>query len=367
MRYSLARAEPVGHPGRVPFLPVYPDDADAVAISVDILNTAMDVDDPTSPRQLPALEANFLRYGWDLEPPDRYLYVPPGEREAVGLLDLEIPQRDNTHLVWASLTVRPEARRRGHGTALLNETIRRTRAAGRTTVWVGAAADDAGAREFVSLFGFRQASTDARRRQELADVDREALARLFAQAREAATDYDVARLGAPVGDDVLAELVEVTAAINDAPMGDLTYEDEVFDVARLRDMQTARAGTGDRMYRVVARSRATGRIAAHTVVITHPQRPWFAFQGDTAVSREYRGHKLGLLVKLEMLDWLATAEPQLETIETFNNAGNSFMIDVNEAIGYRLSRLYDVHELAVAAAPSDAGEASERESATARR
>ena len=26
----------------------------------------------------------------------------------------------------------------------------------------------------------------------------------------------------------------MTAAINDAPMGDLTFEDEVFDVARLR-------------------------------------------------------------------------------------------------------------------------------------
>ena len=328
----------------MPFLRVDPSDADAVASSVDILNAAMEVDDPTSPRQLTAVEAKFLRYGWDLEPAERYLYVPPGERYAVGVLDLEVPTRDNTHLIWASLTVRPELRRRGHGTALMNETIRRTQAMGRTTLWVGVAADDPASRAFVARFGFRQASSDARRRQVLADVDRDATARLFAQARQAAADYDVERLPSPVGDDELVELVEVTAAINDAPMGELTYEDEVFDVARLRDMQTARAGIGDRMYRVVARSRATGRIAAHTLTVLNPLRPTFAFQGDTAVAREHRGHKLGLLVKLEMMTWLAEAEPQIETIETFNNVSNSFMIDVNEAIGYRLSRLYDIHE-----------------------
>ena len=35
-------------------------------------------------------------------------------------------------------------------------------------------------------------------------------------------------------------MVEVTAAINDAPMGTLTFEDEVFDLGRLQDIETAR-------------------------------------------------------------------------------------------------------------------------------
>jgi hypothetical protein len=45
-----------------------------------------------------------------------------------------------------------------------------------------------------------------------------------------------------------------------------------------------------------------------------------------------------------MLRWLAEAEPQLETIETWNNVDNSFMINVNEAMGYRLSAVYATFE-----------------------
>ena len=38
-----------------------------------------------------------------------------------------------------------------------------------------------------------------------------------------------------------------------------------------------------------------------------------------------------------MMRWLAEAEPQLEVLETWNNADNRFMISVNELLGYRLS------------------------------
>ena len=60
--------------------------------------------------------AGRMRYGWDLEPEEYYLYVPDGADEAVGVLELEMPTRDNRHLVWAGVTVHPDHRRRGHGT-----------------------------------------------------------------------------------------------------------------------------------------------------------------------------------------------------------------------------------------------------------
>ena len=49
------------------------------------------------------------------------------------------------------------------------------------------------------------------------------------------------------------------------------------------------------------------------------------------MSRAHRGHRLGLLLKIDMMRWLAEAEPQLEVMETWNNADNRFMISVNEA------------------------------------
>jgi hypothetical protein len=37
-----------------------------------------------------------------------------------------------------------------------------------------------------------------------------------------------------------------------------------------------------------------------------------------------------------MLLWLAEAEPQLETVETWNAESNDHMIAVNEQLGYRV-------------------------------
>ena len=52
--------------------------------------------------------------------------------------------------------------------------------------------------------------------------------------------------------------------------------------------------------------------------------------------REHRGHRLGLLLKAEMMRWLAEAEPQIATIDTDNAESNRHMIAVNERLGYRV-------------------------------
>ncbi len=54
------------------------------------------------------------------------------------------------------------------------------------------------------------------------------------------------------------------------------------------------------------------------------------------MTRKHRGHRLGLLVKTAMLDWLAVAEPQLERIVTGNAASNQHMIAINTELGYQL-------------------------------
>ena len=335
----------VRHPGLVPFVRVQPDDMAQVTAIANIEEAARQVDDPDDFPPIPEMLAGDLRYGWDLEPGECYLYAPGNAAEPVGVLALDLPTRDNLHLVWAQIVVHPDHRRRGHGSAIMNEALRRAREAGRSTIWVGTAEDDQGARKFVEGFGFSYASHDARRRQVLADVDQTEVQRLWTAAEEEAADYCLERLRPPIADEVLGELVEVTAAINDAPMGELTYEDEKFDVQRLRDFETALVGRGERGYRVIARHHHTGEVGGHTVVATHPLRPEIAGQGDTAVARQHRGHRLGLLLKIDMMRWLAEAEPQLKIIQTWNNADNTYMVNVNEALGYRLSRIFSMYEL----------------------
>jgi len=209
-------------------------------------------------------------------------------------------------------------------------------------LWVWAPEEDWEARAFLTGSGFVEANRDARRHQVLADVDHAQVDRLRAAAT--AADYELVRLRPPLDDKRLAELVEVTAAINDAPMGELTFEDEVFDQRRLIDHQEAGIRRGDRRYRILARHRRSGEVGGHTEVALHPLQPELGHQADTAVARAHRGHRLGMLLKIDMMRWLAETEPQLTTIATYNNAANNFMIDVNEALGYRVSRVVTTYQ-----------------------
>jgi GNAT superfamily N-acetyltransferase len=329
----------------MPFVRVEPDDLAQVTAVACILEAARQVDDPDAFPVIAEMLAGEMRYGWDLEPPEHYLYVPDHATDPVGVLAVELPTRDNLHLIWAQIWVHPDHRRCGHGSVIMNEVLRIAQEVGRSTIWVGTAEDDQGARCFVEKFGFRYASHDARRRQVLADIDHTEIQRLWASAQAAASDYCLERLQPPTSDEVLSELIEVTAAINDAPMGDLTYEDEKFDLQRVQDLETALIGRGHLGYRVIARHRTTGEIGGHTMLITHPMQPHVGMQADTAVARNHRGHRLGLLLKIDMLHWLVDVAPQVEIIETWNNVDNHFMIDVNEALGYRLSRIFNMYEL----------------------
>jgi GNAT superfamily N-acetyltransferase len=342
------------HPGLMPFVRVKPDDMSQVTAVASIEEAARQVDDPDEFPPIAEMLAGQLRFGWDLEPAEHYLYMPEGAADPVGVLALDMPSRDNLHLVWAQIWVHPDHRRRGHGSTIMKEALRIAGEVGRSTVWVGTAEDDHGARRFVEGFGFCYASHDARRRQVLSDVDQGEMQRLWGLAQAAAADYYLERLQPQIADEVLSELIEVTAAINDAPMGDLTFEDEKFDLQRLRDFETARTGRGEREYRIIARNRRTGEVGGHTVVMSHPLRPDIGVQGDTAVARPHRGHRLGLLLKIDMMRWLADVEPQLKIIETWNNVDNEFMINVNEALGYRLSRIFNTYELKLDPLPASA-------------
>ena len=80
--------------------------------------------------------------------------------------------------------------------------------------------------------------------------------------------------------------------------------------------------------------------------------PEWGFQELTAVARLHRGHRLGLLLKLAMLDLLAGWEPQLTRIVTRNAAGNDHMIAINDRLGFGMLGQWPSWELDVADVPA---------------
>ncbi len=310
-----------------------PDDADAVAAYVEVRNAVSATDAPwLHPMTAAAVVADLVT-GWDGEPDTLYLGIEDGVAVATGMV--AISEYDNLHLAWLGAKVHPAHRRRGLGTQMLELMTAEGRALGRTSFGIDAWEDD-GFAAFAARHGFESKSTAINRRQVLAQVDHEGLTRRYEAALPCAGDYEIVRRLGPTPDDELDGVAEMSASINDAPTDELDVEDEVYSADRIRGYEQAQVARGRRLYRVLARHRGTGALAGHTVVVVEGDRPTIGEQHDTSVVGSHRGHRLGLLLKADMIRWLREAEPQLETIDTWNAESNHHMVGVNDLIGYRV-------------------------------
>jgi len=310
-----------------------PDDVAALKEWVELSNAVRLEDAPWETEvTLLRAEARF-RVGWDGEPSTPYLARVDGT--VVGGGAISTSEYDNLHLAWLGVLVHPEHRRQGCGSAILAHLEDEARRMGRTSVGMDGWESDA-TRAFAAQHGFEKKHQAIARRQYLADIDRAELDKRYDEALAAATDYVLERQQFPTPEADLDDLAEMASAINDAPTDDLEIEDEVFNAQRMKAYEDACAFRRERAYRVVARHVPSGKLAGQTVVVVESERPAYGDQHDTSVVRAHRGHRLGLLLKVEMLRWLAEEEPQLEHIETYNAESNDHMIGVNEVLGYRV-------------------------------
>ena len=310
-----------------------PDDHEAIVAAVELTNAAFKLDAPFEYPYTVTDYASMRRYGWDGEVPETY-GVWEHDRLA-GVVAVHIGEWDNTHLAWLEVLVHPDLRGAGRGSEMLAFAEGRARDLGRTSIGLDGW-DSAESRRFAAKHDLPPKGSAIKRRQVLERVDRARVEEMYVGAAGVASDYELLRLPGRVPDDLICAVSEMTAAINDAPMDDLDIEDEVFPVERIRNYETAMEGRGKRLYRVIARRRDTGVLAGHTVVAVDSERPWIGEQHDTSVVAPHRGHRLGLLLKTDMLRWLAEAEPGLATVDTWNMESNGFMIAVNEKLGYEV-------------------------------
>ena len=188
---------------------------------------------------------------------------------------------------------------------------------------------------FAARVGATAGLVDARRVLSLGKIPAGHIASLREQAARAAAGYSLVSWDGRTPDQYLAGFAEVLNAANDMPH-DPGQEEEVWDADRFREYDEA-AGAA-RQARVHGRraARRERRDGGDHRPRGRPGVPTWGYQLLTAVTRPHRGHRLGLLVKTAMLDWLAEAEPQLERIMTGNAAVNEHMIAINEQLGYEL-------------------------------
>lgn len=307
-----------------------PEDAAHLEGFLAVVRDVRSVDAPWEPPRTAYRQTAFMRHSWEGEPGRWFVGYDGDEAVAVGSIDAS--DYDNLEMVWLQLAVAPGHRRRGYGSAMVAALEGVVREMERPLV-LFSGWESPGLEALAARHGYVRKSAAIRRMQVVAEAPD--LEPILAEARARAADYELLRVDGYTPDDLLPGLVTLTEAINDAPFDDLEWEDEVYSPDRVRAYERAQIESGFRFRRVLARHRTTGALAGHTVVVVDSDQPTVAEQHDTSVVSAHRGHRLGLLLKAEMLRWLAEAEPQVERIYTDNAESNHYMIAVNERLGYR--------------------------------
>jgi GNAT superfamily N-acetyltransferase len=292
---------------------------------------AQRVDEPAGPWFTERPFGGWLSVGWDASP--RELWLASDQGSAVGWYRLLAPVRENLKQAGLDLVVHPAARRRGLGLALLRHAATRAAAHGRSALG-GGTRDGSPGEAFARSVGAKPGLVEIQRVLDVGRLERARLARLRGPAERAAAAYSLVSWAGLVPEEFIEQTAAVYGGMSDAPR-DPEIEPEVWDAERVRErINGLRPHYGMRDYTVAARHDGSGELAGLTEISVDPADPGWGYQVFTVVRREHRGHRLGLLLKIAMMEFLATAEPQLMRIVTWNAESNEHMIGINEAMGY---------------------------------
>jgi GNAT superfamily N-acetyltransferase len=311
-------------------------DADTIRVLHDVHLVAHAVDDPDGPPWSAQAHAAQLSGPPLFEPKETWFVPAPGSGDdVIAWYSVRFPDKENLSWAVLEMTVHPARRRQGLGTMLLRHAARRAADAGRTGL-TGMIRHGSAGDAFATSAGATRGIDEIRRVLDLRKVPAGTWRQFREPPAKAAAGYCLECWEGPTPHDHVAGIADMFNTMNDAPRNQ--GEDPSFhDPERVRNDDRRVARLGGRRWVVAAFHEQTGEMAGYTELRVPPDMPGWGFQGNTAVARRHRGHRLGLLLKAEMLELLAVHEPGLERIATWNAAANPHMIAINEQLGFEVS------------------------------
>jgi GNAT superfamily N-acetyltransferase len=255
--------------------------------------------------------------------------------EPAGYLSMELPQLDNLDNASIDLVVTPALRRRGVGRALHSYAAQRARALGRKRLaaeTVQAPANDA----FATALGASPAMAETRSRLDLATADQDRLDAMLAESWTHAGGYRFVKWDGVPPEEFIADVAALDSQFfTQAPLDDFQWEPEKIDAERVRQAEQQRLDRGFGRYHGGVQHLASGRLVGWTTLAGPADTPAHLWQNVTIVDPAHRGHRLGMVVKLENLRHAREHRPQLTVVDTFNAASNGHMLAINVAMGFR--------------------------------
>ncbi|SES35597.1 GNAT family N-acetyltransferase [Lentzea albida] len=231
----------------------------------------------------------------------------------------------NSRLAVGTITVHPEHRRQGVGTALLEALLPELRARG-VDAFEGWGVTKGSAGElWASARGFRLAASRTLQRLTLTDATADATA---------PTGYRLEQWIGTTPEHLLASVAATRQSMHDSPGTDSARQEPEWTPQEVRADEAEARAAGVEQRVVVAVEETTGLVVALTDVPIHAGDSTDTFWGSTAVTPAHRGRGLGLAVKAHMVRWLRADRSELERVDTGTDAANTHMIRVNERLGF---------------------------------
>jgi GNAT superfamily N-acetyltransferase len=333
------------------FTDIAADGQAALATWYDLRSAVQANDRPSDPKLSRPAHDGLLRHPWPGEAPQAFL-VHRGGRP-VGWYALWLSTTENLDTAPTDIEIHPEERRRGFGRAVLEEAIRQVRALGRIRIVLEAVTDSPGAALLTDV-GARAVLHDTQRALDLEAVDVAELDRLLDDARAHSAGYSLVQWVGPTPVRYAGAVGELESRMTtDAPFDDLAWEQEVFDAERILARDAVKELRGMVTYSSAARHDESGTIVGMTSLVVYDGVDDAANQWETIVLPDHRGHRLGMLLKIENLRHLQRHEPTVTRVETWNADSNAPMLAVNVAMGFRPLRQWAEWELVVTPDPAE--------------
>jgi GNAT superfamily N-acetyltransferase len=296
---------------------------------------------PDTPPPSPVRSRARLRWPW---PGVReHVWLARVDGRAAGLAEASLGYLDNLDNAHVEVQVHPDLRRDGLGRRLLEHLVDHCRADGRARVigssmaaLPGGSPRDPAGSAFAVAMGAAAAHHEVRSRLDLTTLDDARLLDLRVDGWRRAGGYSIVQWSDHVPDPYVADIARLDSRLlQDAPMGDLKIEPEKIDVVRTRATEDVRLARGERSYHTGLRHDATDALVAWTLVVVDAMIDYHGWQQITIVDPVHRGNRLGIIAKVENLAYARRSEPLLRQIDTWNAAGNTHMIAINEQLGFR--------------------------------
>lgn len=269
-----------------------------------------------------------------------------GGQAIVGRAAIFLPQRDNLDTVSTGVGVHPDFRGLGIGTALLEQALLPAlRECGRNLIeaWAEVPAesdpDDVmhPAHRLAARVGITRKNVAVARVLPL-PIEDGLLDRLQAEAAEHIGEYRIELWDEDVPEEHLEGYGRLLQQLElDDPEEDVEHEASEYTPERIRSGEQRRRERGTAAITAVAIAPDGSCVGNSEILVQESKGTTLAWQENTLVMPQHRGHRLGLALKVATHRQLGERAPHLRVLATFNSQVNPWMIGINEKLGYRVA------------------------------